>query len=653
MRKAVKITCVLAIATVLFSGLQGFGQSENRNILKSFTEPKIRSVLAAPGQWHPFPQSAAAWKARYPDSLLQRIIKEGEAVLNKDYPVITATISMDYMRNGDSKARYEKNFFNRRELLWAVAMAESVEGKGRFTDKIIDGIWAICEESFWGSTSILHMQKAGKNLPDVEDPVVDLYASETASLLGWIDYFDGPSLDKVSKLIRQRMRYEVNRRVFTPMLTAKYFYLTNEKPNNWAPWIMSNYIHAQLIFETDEEKRAKAIAYGVHIIDKYLNGLGNDGGSDEGPGYWFRGPVCVFDALNLLDDASSGKINVYKDPYIKKLGSYIYRVHIGGENYINMGDAVPSKTPDALVLFRYGKAVQDPELANFGSWVYHNYYKSSEAPYLNGSRNSKARTLYNMEAIKACTDYKFTPPNVADSWIADIQIMSARAANGLFVAAYGGNNGKNHNHNDVGNVLVYDGNNPVLIDLGAGGYTSKTFSDERYTLWFNTSPYHNLPTINGQGESAGKQFAAKNVSYNRGTERSSLSMDIANTYAPELGVKKWVREISMDKKQGLITIKDDYALNAAPKVLTQSFMTVCATDLSSPGRVTFALPGNGKVRLTYDAKIWEVKKEKMDLSTTESKKFKETWADREIWRILFVNKSNSPAGTVQYTLVKE
>lgn len=651
--KIYKTTCFLAIFILLITTGSGFCQLKGRNILREYTEAAIRPLLAGPGKWHPFPQSPAEWKASYPDSLLQHIIREGEAALNTEYPVVSASMAMDYMRNGDSKIRYEKNFFNRRELLWSVAMAESVEGRGRFTDKIIDGVWAVCEETFWGSTSVLHMQKAGKGLPDAEDPVVDLYASETASLLGWIDYFNGAALDKVSPLIRRRMRYEVGRRVFTPMLTAKYFYLTNEKPNNWAPWIMSNYIHAQLIFETDEGKRAKAIAYGLHIIDKYLNGLGDDGGSDEGPGYWFRGPVCVFDALNILDDASGGKINVYDHPYIKKLGSYIYRVHIAGNNYINMGDAVPSKTPDALVLFRYGKAVKDETLLNFGSWAYHTSYNTSEAPYVNGSRNSKARTLYNMEAIKACSDYKFKQPELSDSWISDIQIMSARAKNGLFVAAYGGNNGKNHNHNDVGNVLIYDGDKPVIIDLGAGAYTSKTFSDKRYTLWFNTSPYHNLPTINGSGEATGKLYAAKNVVYNRGTAKSSVSMDIAGAYAPETGVRKWIREVSMDKKQGVISIRDDYALTQPPETLEQTFMTVCATDLSVPGKVRFLLPGNKAVNLRYDAGLWDIKKEKMDLSTTESNKFRETWADKDIWRILLICRSKQTAGVSQYIFNKE
>lgn len=639
--------CLLISVNISFAYAQAA-----RDVLKDFTAAKLKESLLAPEKWKPFPQSPQQWKSKYPDQILKNMISNGEDALKKEYPNISATITLDYLRNGNSKARYEKQLFDRREMLWSLCLAESVEGKGRFLDKIIDGIWTISEESFWGSTSILHMQKAGKGLPDVEDPVVDLYVSETASLLAWVDYFNGPALDGVSKLIRQRIRHEVNRRMFNPLLTAKYFYLVKENPNNWAPWIMSNYINAQLLLENDETKRIRAISFAVKLIDKYLNGLGDDGGSDEGPGYWFRGPVCVFDALALLYDASNHQLSAYQHPYLQKIGSYIYRMHLGGENYINIGDAVPAKKMDALVIFRYGAATRDSAMMNFGSWNFHKYYNQKESPFLNDSRNSKSRALYNMAAISACANYPYQQPNVSDHWISDIQIMSSKAENGLIVAAYGGHNGKSHNHNDVGNFLLYADEEPVIIDLGAGAYTAKTFSDDRYSLWFNTSPYHNLPTINHQGEAAGKKYAAKQVQYFKDAERASLNMDLAAAYPANLGVQKWLRQINLDKKKGELTITEDYQMSLPVSSLTESFMTVCNVDLATPGRVLFTTSAGKKVALTYDKNTWEAKKEMMDLNTVESAKFKETWGGKNIWRVLLTNKLNAPKGLTTFKFSK-
>jgi hypothetical protein len=75
-------------------------------------------------------------------------------------------------------------FFERRWQLVALAMTECVEVRGRFIEHLVDGIWLICEESYWGVPAHLTMQRLG--LPDVSDPTVDLFAAETGMLLAYI-----------------------------------------------------------------------------------------------------------------------------------------------------------------------------------------------------------------------------------------------------------------------------------------------------------------------------------------------------------------------------------------------------------------------------------------------------------------------------------
>jgi hypothetical protein len=75
--------------------------------------------------------------------------------------------------------------------------------------------------------------------------------------------------------------------------------------------------------------------------------------------------------------------------------------------------------------------------------------------------------------------------------------MTARTNNNPFIASHGGNNAESHNHNDVGDFIIYADGAPVIIDAGKGTYMAITFSKNRYTLWYNTSPYHNVPLVNG------------------------------------------------------------------------------------------------------------------------------------------------------------
>ena len=98
-----------------------------------------------------------------------------------------------------------------------------------------------------------------------------------------------------------------------------------------------------------------------------------------------------------------------------------------------------------------------------------------------------------------------------------IQVMAARveegSAQGLYLAAQGGHNAESHNHNDVGNFLIYADGQPAIIDVGVETYSAKTFSSKRYEIWTMQSAYHNLPTIDGVMQSAGRQFAASAVEY--------------------------------------------------------------------------------------------------------------------------------------------
>lgn len=640
---------ILLLTGVLFL-CYSKAQITHRDLLSKSTNKELSASLISQGQFKPFPQTPSGWKALLPDSVISGIIKRGEQELGKEFKNIPATVMLEYKRNGN-RSDYEKISFGNRDQLWRLVLAEAMEGKGRFVDQIVNGIWAISEESFWGVSAHLGIQKAGIGLPDVQDPIVDLFSAETGALLAWTDYFIGDELDKVSKLIRPRISYEIKRRILVPMTTAKYGWMGGGNPNaivnNWAPWIASNYITANLLIEKDEQKRMQGLNIAIKIIDQYMNGLGADGGCDEGPSYWTAAGACVFDALNLLYDATHGKVNIYKDPFIQKMGSYIYKTHIAGNYFINVADAHPTLELDGIMIFRFGKDMDDEHMMNFGSWAWHAFDEG-----IGGGRFHRTRALYDMLAIKDCSAYPYKDVEIPDVWFSDVQLMASRSHNGLFVASHAGNNGESHNHNDVGDFMVYADGNPVIIDVGSGTYTSRTFSKDRYKLWFNTSSYHNLPTINGDEQGAGRKFAATDEKYQQEKKYSQLSMDIAKAYPKEAGVKSWLREVKMNKDKDMIEVKDQYIMNEKPSSITQSFMTVCSTNIATPGKIIFTLPDQSKVYLDYDKKLWSAGKEKMELTTPEDQGLKHSWDGKDIWRILLTAKSLDSHKSTTYKIHK-
>ncbi len=212
-----------------------------RNILgQKYPLAEIEKILLPKENYHPYPTTPAEWQAAVPDSILKGIVEAGEKNLGYDFPGISATVSLDYVRSGD-RERHRDISYGKRDALVELILAESVEGKGRFVEAVLNGVWSICEESYWGVPA--HISSTG--LPDVENPVVDLFAAETASLLSMADYFVGDKLDAINPLVRKRIYHETNVRLFKPMLDHGDTYRWNtkgNKVNNWNPWIMSNWI---------------------------------------------------------------------------------------------------------------------------------------------------------------------------------------------------------------------------------------------------------------------------------------------------------------------------------------------------------------------------------------------------------------------------
>jgi hypothetical protein len=640
----------LLLAAILICPFKSGAQITHRDLLQKFSVQELRQSLVPQNQFKPFPQSPEGWKKVLPDSVIKKLILSGEKALKKEFKNIPATVTLEYIRTGN-RTDYERLSFEKRNQLWDLVLAESVEGKGRFTDQIANGVWSICEESFWGATAHLGLQKAGAGLPDVEEPIVELFSAETAAVLAWTDYFTGPQLQKVSKLIRPRIKYEIDRRILNPMATTEFGWAgkgnPNAKLNNWAPWIASNYIAANLLIEKDETKRADALYKAMKIIDQYLDGLGADGGCEEGPSYWFAAGGCVYDALNLLHDVTGGKVNIYHDQFIQKMGSYIYKTHIAGNYFINVADAHPTLTPDGIMLYRFGHDMDDKQMMAFGSWAYHTLAGEGAGV----EQFHRTRNLYNLLAINECSNYPAKEDDVADAWYSDVQLMVSRSANGLFVASHAGNNGESHNHDDIGDFVVYANGYPVIIDVGSGTYTARTFSKDRYKLWFNTSPYHNLPTINGQEQGSTGEFKATDIKYSQNKNIGTLSMDIAKAYPVEAGVKSWSRIVKMDKAKG-VEIDDDYELAVPLSSLTQTFMSVSDVNTDSPGKITFTLPDHSSVYLDYDAAAWSITKEKMELTSPEDQGLKHSWDGKTIWRILLTNKTADKRKLVKYFIHK-
>jgi hypothetical protein len=617
-----------------------------RNILvQKYSQDQVKQTLVPYGQYKPYPTTAAGWKAAVPDSVLKALVQAGEKHLDYVFQPISATISMDFVRSGD-RERHSGISFDKRNVLMQLLLAESVEDKGRFTEAILNGVWSICEESYWGVPA--HIR--GTGLPDVENPVVDLFTAETAAVMGMADYFAGAKLDEINPLVRKRMYHETNQRFFIPMLTKgdSYGWMSKTRPvNNWNPWIMSNWMSATLMMEKDANRRAGMIYGAMDGMDRYLNSLGDDGGCDEGPSYWTAAGASVYDCLEILSAATKHKVDIYNHPLIQNMGSYFYKVHIDGNYFVNFADADPTLIPDGPLLYRFGKALNDQRMVDMGRWAVGKF--ASRGTAVTGFH--RFRSIENLLTIKKIDKTLPTYDKVQDAWLSDIQVMTARDADAdFFLATHGGHNAESHNHNDVGDFILYSQGEPVIIDAGRGNYTARTFSPQRYELWFTQSNYHNLPIINGIGQKAGREFEATEASSTINDKEAVLNMNIARAYPAEAGVASWKRRVALNRAKNQVEILDDYAMQQKPTSIQEVFMTIADVDTSVPGQVKLMTPNQQSFVLKYDPKKWSASSDFPSTDGMEYRSFKTKWSGHQVQRIILTNKDLSPKAKHSFTI---
>jgi hypothetical protein len=637
-----------------------------QNLLSTtYPESFLTSHLAPLSEFHPYPRwsERSAWQA-IPEDLRTPIIEQAEADQKAGWTALLASRFLDFKREGN-RSKYEAISFGRRSQLECLVLAECFEGKGRFVDDIANGVWLICEETFWGAPAHLYMQRGGFGLPDITDPVVDLFAAETVQLLAWTKYLVGDQLETVSPLINKRIVIEAERRILGPVRDRNDFWwmgfeanTRTARLNNWTPWINSNLMVANLILEEDPKLRVHETARILKSLDSYLNQYWPDAGEEEGAGYFSASPMCYFEAVSMIEEATGNSTKILANPFIDAMARYILNAHIAEDSYIDYGDAHVHAGPEGDLLYRYGKAVKDEQLAGFGAY-YAAKRKLTEARHASNrqQRNvglpSMSRALPALLGATELRNAKGADVLVRDAWYPSMGLVTARikedSADGMYFAVLASNNGRSHSHNDTGSYIIYQDGDPVAIDVGVEAYTAKTFSPERYSIWAMQSAFHNLPTIGGVMQNDGVKFEATEHKYDTNNERARFSFNIAAAYPKEAGVKKWVRTVTLDRVKNKITVLEDFELERAAPV-SLSVMTPRIATVDAGGNIMLKLAkGEGKHSLLKfnDAQI-QAAVEKIPLA---DQGLRMSWGD-EIYRVLLNSKQPVTKGNWSYEFTR-
>lgn len=590
-----------------------------------------------------------AWEGLSED-VKSKLIVAGEEAQKEPWTQLLISDFLEFSKSGN-RVRFEDQYFPRRRKLNKLVMAECVENKGRFLGDILDGLYLILDETTWCLPPHTSYERDGRQetLPDVSRQIIDLFQAESGAEVAYTEYLLRPVFAGISPHISIYVNERLDERIFKPYLGQFFWWMGDgvQTMCNWTPWIVQNILICALTrqegyfekrgFKTEEGNEVSRRTFldkAAASVDYFLDEYGNDGGCNEGAGYYSHAGLCLFGCLELIDGAinsdkasryaevdRNGQVLVHDSPAfsdiflqekIRNIANFIVKMYVGNGYYVNFADCSPMAGKRTAREFLFGKRCGDEVLASFAAA---DFRDSTDDQKLISEEINLFYHVMQAFAYDEMMQYPLSSALPEDSWFESMGLMVARDGK-YTLAAKAGNNGDSHNHNDVGSFTIYKDSKPFIIDLGVGTYTKKTFSSDRYELWTMQSQFHNLPTFIcsdkalGQPESAevvsmlgqdsaadshnpniimqqeGADYAASDVSCilctNTSAEGrravSSLKMDISGAYGTSNF--SYIREASLIKGEG-ITVLDSYD---GKMPFTLSLMTYEKPEISLPSR---------------------------------------------------------------------
>ncbi len=509
----------------------------------------------------------------YAISWAEKLLEE-----NHQIPQTTYTLYREFQRTGDRK-KFEKEYFLKRSMLTACTLLTYIKNNDSYLSLCYDLIWSICEETNWVLPA--HERKD-------KYTYIDLFSSETATLLAHVLLF----LDeKLPQEIKDRIKYEVKKRVMVPYLLyseEKYGWVRGY--NNWTGVCAGSIGETYLILEKNPDILKKALSLVIKQLLRFIQkGFAEDGGCLEGISYWNYGLTHFVSFSELLYEATDGKINLIACPKMLKIAKYPYVVYLGNGQFASFSDAPSQFLPHSLITHRIAerlmgsphpfivhriaeKASQatncQPTSETFLPDINLDYLHALSSPdpthwlFGNVIRNILWSIKYEdkpIEPIPLKSTY------LPISGIAKL-VLSPSTNITYILACKAGSNNEPHNHNDIGSFIFCVNNTIFLTDPGAGLYSRDYFSAKRYENIFANSYGHSVPVIAGKLQSAGDKFVGKLIWKNEKT----VKVDLTKAY--DLPTLEHALRTFQISETGL-TIKDSFKFNNQGETIQEALLT--------------------------------------------------------------------------------
>lgn len=488
---------------------------------------------------------------------LQSAVKE---LRGKDIPVLPFRLFKMFDTIGD-RLGYEAPYFFRRKVLLVSALSAWLWNDPEDIATLEECIWALCDDYTWSLPSHMHgssltietnvgYSDSSKRRHAAKSALnLDLFACETGLALAEICALLG---DKLNPFIVERARSEVMRRVIDSYMQKETIQHWETLDSNWCAVCAGSIGSAAMLLVENDLDLAAILRNLLPVMERYIAGFSEDGACTEGLNYWTYGISFFVVFAELLGRRTAGKLDLLSDKRFASIALFQQNCFFPGAATLTFSDVdANDKYRPGVTCFlaEHFQEVMVPPLESAMDIMHSHCYNF--APALSDLLWTANALVSKQAQPQPCVIYEKA------QWL----LCSGYDDTGF--AAKAGHNDEEHNHNDVGSFLFSKHGVMLLCDIGKGEYTKSYFGPGRYDTFCTSSKGHNVPIIDGQNQSDGKEYCARNVTFD---QNGSMSMDIAPAYAVG-GLTSLMRHISFDHATGSLTLIDEIKVFRPMKVV--------------------------------------------------------------------------------------
>lgn len=507
-------------------------------------------------------------------------------------PPTTYTLYRQFESSGVREG-YEAVYFARRAQL-SRAVLEMLLGDDSLRDVVHDILWTICEEttwvlpaheeqgpSLWRPKSPVRTSRLGAHTALTREPnSIDLFAAETGASLAETLHFVG---ERLTPEVCQRVRQEVERRIFMPYLAYGRSHWWHRSGMNWNGVCNGAIGLAFMRLERDPATLGQALDQVLEGLEAYIaTGFEGDGGSIEGVGYWNYGLLYYVTLAELLRERSDGRMDLLAAPRLRDIVQFPLAMALSPGRFAALGDATEEQALAPGIIQRLAERTGVDELRAM--------IAAPEKLGGAGHMGKLAIVLRNAAWWDGVV-HPFPPTARQDAYLEGSAVirLTGEAPGGrpLALVAKAGHTDGHHRHADVGSFVLHVDGESLLCDPGPGRYSREYFCQARYENLFCSSLGHSVPRIGGQLQSAGSEFggcrhyAGRIVAHGQQSGSKYVTIEFQAAYElPELCSA--LRTLCLQPDTGEVTLEDSFTFTDAPLEVQEALMTWCTVDVEGP-----------------------------------------------------------------------